>query len=782
MGGPQGQVDFFISYTAADRVWAEWIAWQLEEARYTTTLQAWDFRPGENFVVRMRDALETADRTLAVVSAAYLASPYCTDEWTGAFLHDPDGKGRLLLVRVADCQLPRLVATSIYLDLADASPREATARLLEGVRQGRAKPDQAPPFPRSAAARRPKGLGPRFPGAGPEISNLPRRNPNFTGRRELLELLRASLRADSRGAVVQTEAIHGLGGVGKTELALEYAHRYATDYDVVWWVAAEQPTTVATSLLELAGRLGIGEASQLTETIGELFEELRGRDRWLLVFDNAETPDHLDPYLPPGGRGHVVVTSRYAAWGRLAAPVRLDVLAREEAVAFVQKRIGASAAAAAAALVDALGGLPLALEEAAAYIEATGIGLDDYLRLVNERMVELFGLDTPADTVHADERRVATIWSVSLDQVRTKAPGAEVLLDLCAFLAPDIPRSLIVEHAEALPAELAEVAGDLLRFNDTVKVLSHYSLVTATPTTLGLHRLVQAVIRARLGKDAERQWAEVAVALLRSSFPNESWELETWPSCQVLLPHLMAVVEHANRLDVAGQQAGWLLDRASTYLRERGQYRQARPLAERALTLTTKALGDDHSDVGDRHDELGRVLEDLGDYHGARNEYEEALRIAEANENQQGFELGSRHSHVGLILQTQGDLDGARTHHEQALEVGQATIGPDHPDMAARHNNLGVVLRAQGDLDGARTQYERAQEITRATVGPDHPNMLFSHNNLGLVLHAQGDLGGARTHFERALEIDQATIGPDHPRMATHRHNLDSVLQELGGE
>jgi tetratricopeptide (TPR) repeat protein len=763
MGGPQAQVDFFISYTAADRAWAEWIAWQLEDARYTTTLQAWDFRPGENFVVRMRDALGAADRTLAVVSAAYLASPYCTDEWTGAFLHDPGGKGRLLLVRVEDCQLPRLLATSIYVDLADAGQREATARLLEGIRQGRAKPERAPPFPRSAAGRRAKEAGPRFPGTGPEISNLPRRNPNFTGRRELLESLRANLRAGVRGAVLHTEAVHGLGGVGKTELALEYAHRYATDYDLMWWVVAERPPTVATSLVELAGRLGIGEAAEPAETIGELFDELRGQGRWLLVFDNAEAPQELADYLPPGGSGHVLVTSRYATWGRLAAPVRLDVLAREEAVAFVRKRIGVGDESVAAALVDALGGLPLALEEAAAYIEATGIGLDDYLELVDERMIELFGLNAPADTVQTDERRVATIWSVSLDRVRTEAPGAEALLALCAFLAPDIPRSLLVEHAEVLPAELTEVARDLLRFNDTIRVLGRYSLVTATPNILALHRLVQAVIRTRLGKDAERQWAQVAIALLRDAFPSMSWELAIWPACQQLLPHVLAATEHAQRLDLAGQQVGWLLDRTARYLHGRGQYQEAKPVAQRALAVTQQALSPNHARVGERHAAVGRVLEALGDYQGARQHYQQALTIGETTEGQEAFAVGLRHSELGTVLWRLGDLAGARSHHKRALEIGQATAGPNHPTMASRHNNLGAVLHGLGDLVGARTQFERALEIGQATLGPNHPHMAIWHGSLGTALRRQGDLVGARTRYERALEITEATLGPQPP-------------------
>jgi hypothetical protein len=168
--------DFFVSYTSADRAWAEWVAWQLEQAGYQVIIQAWDFEPGDNFVDRMRDALEQADRTLALVSAAYLASPYCTDEWTGAFLHDPDGRNRLLQVRIEDCELPRLLRAQIYVDLDGLPREEARARLLAGVKRGRRKPLSEPPFPHEQRA------GPQFPGYGLEVTNLPPRNPDFAGR------------------------------------------------------------------------------------------------------------------------------------------------------------------------------------------------------------------------------------------------------------------------------------------------------------------------------------------------------------------------------------------------------------------------------------------------------------------------------------------------------------------------------------------------------------------------------------------------------------------------
>ena len=454
------------------------------------------------------------------------------------------------------------------------------------------------------------------------------------------------------------------------------------------------------------------------------------------MFDNVTRPDDVTPLLPPPGGGQVLVTSRWAAWGEWAEPLRLHVLSREEAVTLLRKRTGTDDERAAAALAEALGDLPLALAEAAAYIEQTQVGLDEYLQLVQQRAAELFGLAQPAGA----ERRVATVWSLSLERVQEEAPAAEALLELCAFLAPDdIPRALPREHAALLPEELGHLARDLLAYNKTLGTLGRYSLATLTPTALALHRLVQAVIRARL-KDQEGRWAQVAVELIDAAFPEDSAEVTRWPSGQRLLPHLLAVTEHAERLKVASEVTGGLLDRASQYLRSRGQFQQARPLAERALTLAQQALEPDDPTVGDRHDELGRVLREAGGYQAARH------------------------------------------HLEWALAIYQAAYGPDDSRTATPHNELGLVLRELGDLEGARTHHERALEITEATLGPDHPDMAIWHNNLGFVLHELGDLDGARAQYERALEITEATLGPDHPYVAIFRGNLDRVVQQAAGE
>jgi tetratricopeptide (TPR) repeat protein len=768
--------DFFVSYAHADRAWAEWIAWQLEEAGYSTVLQAWDFTAGSDWASEMQRAMTSARKTIAVLSSNYLQSVYGEAEWRAAFASDPTGeRGLLVPVRVENLRPPGLLQTRVYIDLVGLSQADAASRLLESVRRdrARAKPEQPPGFPGAAATT---GTVPLFPRHGPTITNLPARNPNFTGREQLLETLHRELGAAANVAVTQARAIHGLGGVGKTELVLEFAHRYAADYEVVWWIPAELRARVVDALAALARRLDVAERAEQDEMVDRLFDELRRRGRWLLIYDNAQEQEWLRGLVPPGGDGHVLITSRDRTWGRVAEPLPLDVLRRAESIGLLDRRTGHRDEASAAALAELLGDLPLALEEAAAYIEATDISLPDYLELARERMVELFGLTGQT----GDQHRVATTWSVSLERVRDQAPAAEALLDLCAFLAPeDIPRDLPLDFPERLPAPLAHAARDQLAYHETVRLLGRYSLLTVSPATLAVHLLVQVVVRERLAPQEERRWAEAAVSLLFASFPDESWEVAEWPECQRLLPHVLAATEHAERLEVASEEAGWLLDRASTYLLRRGQASQARPIAERALALTIAAVGPDDPQTGERHDALGRVLRDLDDLNGARHHLEEALRILE-------WSMGAEHPKVAMlrgtyaqVLRRAGNLDAARSEAEAALATLEAALGPDDPEVGGMHAEIARLLWNQRRSVEAEERWGQALLIIEGAYGRNHPDAATIRSNLSNVLQERGDLRGARRQLEMALEALDASLGPGHVDTAGVRSKLGEVLRRL---
>lgn len=343
--------DFFISYNKADKPWAEWIAWQLEEAKFTTVIQAWDFRPASNFVFDMQKALMETERTIAVLSPDYLTSCFTAPEWSAVFANDPTGeKGLLVPVRVRDCTATGLLKAIVNIDLVGENEAAAKAALLAGLERGRVKPVNAPAFPggslfKSVPPQRTVPTKPDFPGPSvsvmPKIWNVPHpRNPNFTGRVALLDQLHAALAQNKPTAL--TQAIHGLGGMGKTQLALEYAYRHSGDYAIVWWLRAEQVATLAADYAALAKELDLPEKDQQDQNVivAAVKKALAQRNDWLLIFDNAETPEALRPYLPTANTGRIIITSRNPDWHGVGAAFTVETLPQPEAVELLHKITG----------------------------------------------------------------------------------------------------------------------------------------------------------------------------------------------------------------------------------------------------------------------------------------------------------------------------------------------------------------------------------------------------------------------------------------------------------
>jgi tetratricopeptide (TPR) repeat protein len=616
----------------------------------------------------------------------------------------------------------------------------------------------------------------RWPTPDRTISNLPARNPVFTGRQDLLNRLYQDLATSQAAAVVQAHALHGLGGVGKTHLVLEYAHRHAGDYDLIWWVTTDQPAAIPGQLVALARRLDIPEQAEQAETIAALLNELRHHRRWLLVFDNAEQPRDLRPYWPPGGGGHVLVTSRNPAWTGLATTVAIDVLPRAEAIAFLHRRASLDEPAA-DALAEALGDLPLGLEQAAAYLDETGTAPAEYMGLLRDRAPELFTLGHPATS----EQTIATTWTVSLDHIHAETPVAQDLLNLCAFFGPDdLPRALLTSHPDLLLDPLATALRDQLGLQQALGALRRYSLMTVSGDTVSMHRLVQAVVRHKLDTDGQRRWAETAVRLVLAAFPQEAEDVQTWPLAARLLPHVLGATDHAKALNVAPKSTANLLTKSARYLWSRADYERAKALLERALVICEVQLGPNHLETARSLHDLGNVLHYLGDVPAARNLHERALALREAQLGQNHLDTAHSLNNLGNVLHRLGDLPTARALHERALAIREVQLDPNHPHTAASLDNLAQVLRDQGDLDTARTLHERALAIREIRLGPHHPDTATSLNNLAEVLHDQDDLAAAHAMLERALSIREARLGADHPDTAHSLNSLANVLRDQG--
>ena len=784
--------DFFVSYNKADKAWSEWIAWQLEEAGYTTVLQAWDFRPGSNFVLEMQRAAAEAKRTIAVLSPDYLDALYTQPEWAAAFAQDPKGeKGTLLPVRVRECEMEGLLPQIIYVDVVGLAEEACRDVLLEGVRRDRAKPKVAPRFPVEAEHSMPER--PCFPGVLPRIWFVPHnQNPNFTGREPLLEELWKKLTSGPRAALT---AISGLGGVGKTQLVVEYAYRHVQDYEVVWWVRAEEPAKLAADYAALASPLYLRESDESDQRviIDAVRRWLEQHGGWLLIFDNARGPTEVREYLPQAGQGHVLITSRNPTWRGVASLSPVPVMERQKAVEFLLKRTDQDDEAAADALAEALGDLPLALEQAGAYMESTGRSLPDYLELFRKHQAKVLKKGAPPKEEYPGT--VMSTWELALQEMREACPAAADLLNLCAFLAPDsIAKELLVAGAEHLPKRLADAAGDSMAFDEAVAALMRYSLVEVAGDALSVHRLVQAVTRDRLTKKARQTWAEAAVEVVNGAFPGESRDVRTWPVCLRLLPHAMAAAGHAEQLELAPEAAGRVLNQVGVYLQGRARFGDAKNAMERSLAIGEAAYGANHPTVAIRLSNLGSVLRDMGDLDGARSLLERALAIQEVEHGWNHTSVGAVLGNLGSVLQDLGDRDKvrgerdrARAHYEEArvrleraLAIYEAEYGPDHRLVSTPLNNLGTILRNLGDLQGALEYHRRALEIDEAEYGPNHPEVATDLNNIGSVLWDLGDVDGARAHVERALAIGEAAYGANHPTVAIRLNNLGDVHEALG--
>jgi tetratricopeptide (TPR) repeat protein len=767
--------DFLVSYAPADRRWGEWVAWQLEDVGYRVLIEAWDLLPGNNRADWLHSHAIAARQTIAVITDSYLASEVGRFEWLTAWARDPLGRDkRLLAVRTTSAVLPSdLLGQIMTLDLFGLSEKDARDRLLSAVQvgpKGRAKPSKAPQFPPDVAS---EGRSLRRPSNLPSIWKVPPRNPNFVGRDLYFETLLDAMTADDRKTAV---VLCGMGGVGKTNLAIEYCYRHASAYEIVWWVSADQPELINEHLASLASHLGLMDRSDVGQAAEAVRDELRRRRDWLIVFDNAEQVSDLRNNMMAGSGG-IVVTSRNPRWTSFGRRIDVGIFSRNEAKQLLLRRIPDIDSNTAEVLASELGDLPLALEQASSYIEETTIAPDRYLEIFRTQSAELL----TRGQVDGYPWNLDTVWSLSLDRLEAISPAALHLLQACAYLAPTpISLEMLATIVARVGVNNVSPADGEIATIETVGVLVRYGLVTRLPNGLQIHRMVQIAARRRMNGKERRDIAAVAGEAVLSSAPHAALaKNEAWARWKDLLPHVLVLTKHPEFYENPFNAAR-ILNSAASYLHDRADLEASYRLLERALELVESADEPAHLLCADVLVNLGRVSRDRGNPGEARNFVERALSIREEGCGPDELPVAEALLFLGHALRDAGESRAACAALTRAVRIRERRLGPDHPDVADALMSHGYVLRDMGEYDLARTLHERALKITVSTYGTMHPKVATALVHLGGVLRVLGDLERSRDFLERALRIDEQVYGLEHPWVAAALDQLGRALLELG--
>jgi len=538
-----------------------------------------------------------------------------------------------------------------------------------------------------------------------------RRNPHFSGRKSILTELEDGL---DEGKTV----LIGPDGMGKSAIAEEHGRIHVTDYDLRLWVRSRDATVLASDYAGLAEPLEIPhqEDSDLWDLASSVRTWLEENGRWLLVFDDAPSPEALEGYLPKAGGGHVIITSKSPGWEETFATIEVGPLKTAEAAAFLSSRTGQDDRGPSEKLAELLDGIPLALDLAGAYIRWTGISLSRYLDAYKKRLREISGRTPPAFP-----ESLAAVVAITTEQVRAVSMEGIDLLSLSVFLAPeDLPVDLLVKTAALLPES---VEPGLL-------ALDRRGLVRRDEETLSVHPLIQALSYGRLDEEEKKTWAAETARAVGAAFSSYLEDLSTWPECARLLPHALALTEKVEELGIGSEPASLLLNQMGLYLHRRGDIDGARHVLERLIVLDERLHGPGHPEVATDLNNLGSVLRVLGDLAGAKRCFERALAIEEAQETPDRLKIAIRANNLGTVLRSLGDLESALAAFERALAIDRDAYGPNHLKTAIRLNNLGEVLQEMGEIGGAKESYQRALRIFEQFLGPGHHYALRAQENL----------------------------------------------------
>jgi tetratricopeptide (TPR) repeat protein/cellulose biosynthesis protein BcsQ len=758
---PATSARLVIAYVAENRMWADWVESLLKRAGCNVTLHDMSAGP--------LDPAGLATRTLVLYSNALHRSRQLIDGALG-LAPGGDGQGPLIPVRVDEVRLESYQDRSGLIDLHGLDEPGCESALLGALDLPGQLPDGGP-------------AAPRFPGHVPDHLNVPQRNSIFTGRGGILEQVREQLRGGMTAVLPQHQALFGLGGVGKTQIALEYVHRFLADYDLVWWVSAEHVDNVVASLAELGSRIGAPGGDDMALASQETVRMLsRGvpTKRWILVFDNADSPEDLADYFPTGGGGHILVTSRNQAWSEKGATLAVDVFRRQESVEHLSRRAPGLSPSEADRVAEAVGDLPLAVEQAGAWLAETATPTDEYLRRLTEQTAAVMGLNQPADYPET----VAATWNISIERLKERSPASVRLLQLCAFLAPEpISAKLLYESDEMLDAlrPYDPALQESLLIGRVVREIGQLALakVDQISGSIQVHRLVQAVIRSQMSEDERRQARHQVHQVLAGTRPKGDEPIDNtlnWPQFDIIWPHLSA----SDVRNCTGSEPRRLLIDRVRYLWKRGEFPRAQLLAEDLLAHWKPLLGPDDAQYLYLRCQLANVLRSQG-------LYVEAQEIDEDLYERQRRVLGATHPHTYVTTSSLASDLAALGEYTRAVELArEAHTGfseifhESHPRTLNAANNLALALRMVGRYGDAQRIDEDTYERRTRVHGTDHIYTLSSAENLGRDLREVGRYTESVAVLSRAYELHKRILGKEFPGTLRTAKSLAVSLRRAG--
>jgi tetratricopeptide (TPR) repeat protein/transcriptional regulator with XRE-family HTH domain len=624
--------------------------------------------------------------------------------------------------------------------------------------------------------------------------NVPyRRNPFFTGREEILAHLFTVLQNSKAAALTQTQAISGLGGIGKTQTAVEYAYRYRDHYQAIFWITASTREAFTADFVMLAALLDLPEQHEQDQEIvvRAVKRWLTTHTHWLLILDNIDNLEMLADYLPVHSTGDVLLTTRLQALGTLAQSIEVEKMGLDEGVIFLLRRTKLLATgvsldqstidsqAQAAKIVTALDGLPLALDQAAAYIEETRCGLSQYLDLYGTRRKHLLLRRGRFPIDHPDS--VAATWSLSFQQVEQESLAAADLLRLLAFLDPEaIPEEIIILGAAGLGPALGEMASDPLKLDNFIELLLRYSLIRRTSElkSLSIHRLVQSVLKDGMNRETQRLWAERAIQATNRAFPEV--ELQTWERCQRCLPHVQVCATYIEEYELGFPEAARLFNEAAAYLVARGGYEQAELMLLKALVIRQGIVEGNHLDTAHTLNDLGEVYRKQGKYKEAEIQLQKALTIRQQVLETTHPDVAQTLHNLANVYRAQGAYMKAEPFYLQALHIQEAAFGIDHPLVAQSYYGLARLYHSQERYQLAEKLCKQALHIQEEQFGDNHPKIASTLTMLAKIYQGQDRLDQAKEMNMRALCIRVRTSGEDHPQVATIANTLVEIYHAEG--